>query len=399
MPETVSACVIAQDEEARLEQCLQSVAFCDETILVDGGSRDASVTIARRAGAHVIENPWPGFSAQRNVAIEAATGDWILEIDADERISAGLRREIESFLWAPPRDIAVGACPRRETFLGRPLGPSAKYPSFRYRLFRRSAYRHDESRTVHEGLWARERVWAFTAPLDHVFAESWREALVDMWSYAALEARQNPGRVAPRAAAFGIALRPPAKFVYRLIVDGGWRDGWRGWANIALECLGDVLVWSRRTVANLTSGAPSADVRHFSMAPAIGQVRIVAVAGDHDSVERALAWLRAAAQAGADTALVTDVASAADGLVRVQRLARLGTLDLIRALDFEDQLRPYDAVLPAGRRARRLMLLVPGRLRGSLVLAGLDVEPGAAVEHMRRETRAEEAARGPDSSA
>lgn len=389
MRESVCACVIAQDEEHRLPRCLASVAFCDETILVDGGSRDRTTGVGRKAGARVIENPWVGFGAQRNVAIDAATTDWILEVDADERVSPGLRAEIEAFLEDPPAEIRVAACPLRDTFLGRPLGPSAKYPRFRYRLFRRCAYRHDESRTVHEGLWARERVWAFTAPLEHVFAESWREALVDTWNYAALEARQQPESVTLLAAGIGIALRPPSKFGYRLLVDGGWRDGWRGWARIGLECLGDILVWTRRLLARTGEGPGTLSTSHFSTGQLVGQVRIVAVADGAASVERALSWLREAEGSGVDVALLTNAGTAPDDPMRVQHLPRLGTLALIRALDLEYQLRPYDALLASGPRVRRLLKRMPARLRGAAAPARLDEEPTLAVGRVRREARAE----------
>src|SRR5947209_3726192 len=93
---TLSACLIVQDEQDRLPDALASVAFCDEVIVVDGGSGDGTVQIARAGGARVIENPWPGFAAQRNVALDAARGEWILEIDADERVSPPLRRSIEA---------------------------------------------------------------------------------------------------------------------------------------------------------------------------------------------------------------------------------------------------------------------------------------------------------------
>jgi glycosyltransferase involved in cell wall biosynthesis len=127
--ERISACLIVQDEQERIAAALESVAFCDETFVVDGGSSDATVEIARAAGARVIENPWPGFAAQRNVALDAARSEWVLEIDADERVSPELWASIQSLLSQPPAGAAMAVCALRNRFLGGLLGPSAKYPA------------------------------------------------------------------------------------------------------------------------------------------------------------------------------------------------------------------------------------------------------------------------------
>jgi Glycosyl transferase family 2 len=339
--ETVSACLIATDEAARLPAALRSVAFCDEVIVVDGGSRDGTVDAARSAGATVVENPWPGFGAQRNVAIDHASGDWILEIDADERVTAELRAAILRVLEEPPEARLCGV-PIREQYLGRRLGPAAKYPNYRLRLFRRGAYRHDESRTVHEGLVPDGPVQPLEGDLEHLLAESWGEALRDVRTYARLQAAQSPRRPGLRA----LALRPATKLAYRLVVDGGWRDGWHGAVRIVLDCASDVLVVAR-------SGDPHDAVRRAPGAPR----RIVAAASARDHV-RALAWLNAARATGADVALVSDTPVPGD--VRTRVVPRLGPLHVIRALTAESQLGGIDRVV-AGPRVGRL---VPERLRG-----------------------------------
>src|SRR5829696_5140177 len=97
-PQSITACLIVLNEEARLPAALDSVAWCEEIVVVDSLSTDRTVEIARAHGATVVENAWPGFGAQRNVAIDHATSEWILEVDADERISTDLRDEIRAFL-------------------------------------------------------------------------------------------------------------------------------------------------------------------------------------------------------------------------------------------------------------------------------------------------------------
>lgn len=371
---TVTACIITRDEERALPGCLASVAFCDEVVVVDSGSRDATAQIARAAGAKVVDQPWLGFSAQRNVAIDHAAGEWVLEIDADERITPPLRAEIEAFLDAPAPGVEIAGLPLRDVFLGHRLGPSAKYPKFRHRFFRRGAYRHDERRTVHERLIPEGAVHPFAGDLEHLLAESWGQALGDTWSYARLESGQITAPRTPAAVVKGALLRPAAKLGYRLAVDGGWRDGPAGLARILLDCATDTIVWARHALGRRgpvtgESGVPAG--QHYgSWRLRVGPPRVVAVALGATAFERALSRLAAARESGADVTLVSDVTApaGADG-VRVHHLPNPRPLAVIRALEAEDQLRTMDDVMFLGRRARTLMRLTPRHLRGTGELA------------------------------
>ena len=123
----LSACLIVKDEEARLPECLASIAFCDEVIVVDSGSTDRTTEIARASGATILEHPWEGFAVQRNVGLDAARGEWILEIDADERVTPRLRDEIIALVADRSIEVDNAAVPVREVLFGVPLGPSALY--------------------------------------------------------------------------------------------------------------------------------------------------------------------------------------------------------------------------------------------------------------------------------
>jgi hypothetical protein len=380
---TVCACIIARDEERRLPEALASVSFCDELIVVDSGSRDRTVELARAGGARVVEHPWRGFGAQRNVAIDSTGADWILEVDADERVTPELRGEIEAFLADVPDGVDICGVPCRDLFLGGRLGPSAKYPKYRLRLFRRGSYRHDERLTVHEGLWAFGPAAAFEGDLEHVLADTLAEAVRDAWAYARLEAQQLSGPVSASNYARGIVLRPVAKLWYRLLVDGGWRDGWRGVVKISLDCAADALVW----VLAPRGGAGAARASHYGQArERRGPVRLVAIATGERGSARAAGWLRAARAAGADVALVTDAPSAAAD-VRVRALPRLTPLRLIRAVDAEVQLRGVDAYVPYGTRARRLARLMPPDLRAPFGALDPDTDPAEAERLVRAATR------------
>src|SRR5206468_7387126 len=136
-------------------------------IVVDGGSRDDTVAVARGLGARVVENPWPGYAAQRNVALDLATTEWVIEIDADERVSPQLATSIQALIASAPEAVDIGACALRNRFLGQMLGPSAKYPGYRFRVFRREGYRHDELMPVHEGLPPAGRTAVLDGDLEH----------------------------------------------------------------------------------------------------------------------------------------------------------------------------------------------------------------------------------------
>ncbi len=392
---TITACVIARDEAERLPGCLESVSFCDEILLVDSGSVDDTVRIAKDAGARVIEQPWLGFPAQRNVALENARGEWVLEIDADERITPKLREEIVAFLAAPASaDVDMGALPLRNIFLGRPLGPSAKYPEYRRRLLRRGSYRHDEQRTVHEALIPHGPVHPFTGDLEHLLAADTQEAVTDAWRYARLEAGQMQAPLTPVGLVHGVLIRPPVKFLYRMLIDGGWRDGWRGTLKIAIDCSIDAAVWLRHLLGRRGQelGRSGVSSLHYGATNfRAGGPRIVAVAAGPRSRARALAWLSGVADAGGDVCLLTGAAGGSPaftgGRVRVRSVpGQLGPLGLIRALDAEEQLRTMDAVVAFGARARALLRIVPPVLRGTLRDIGEDTDPHGAYERVRLST-------------
>lgn len=373
----ITACIIARDEAACIADCLASVSFCREILLVDSGSTDATVEIARAAGARILEHEWMGYAIQRNIAIDHAHGDWVLEIDADERVSEQLRGEIEAFVAATPEGVDLAGMPHREYLLGHWLGPSAKYPKYRHRLFRRGAYRHDESRLVHEGLVPHGPVTPFAGDLVHLLATSWREVFLDAWRYARLEAGQMNARRTPAAVLSGAFARPLAKLLYRLFVDGGWRDGWPGLTKIASDCGIDSVVWMRYALGRRgeirgDSGVPE-ELHYGAWKARRGSLRVIGVAAAGEAGPAAR-WLEGAARGGADVALIAP-ATASGAALRVRPVQRMRPLALCRALDAEEQLRTIDAVVPFGARARLALALVPAGLRGHMSGLSGDQDP------------------------
>ncbi len=144
----LSVIVITKNEAANIADCLKSVAFADEFIVVDSGSTDGTVELARALGARVEVTPdWPGFGPQKNRALDLATGDWVLSIDADERVTPELAREIQDTINAPAADTYEIA--RLSNFCGRDIRHSGWWPDYVLRLFKRGTARFNEA-AVHE---------------------------------------------------------------------------------------------------------------------------------------------------------------------------------------------------------------------------------------------------------
>jgi glycosyltransferase involved in cell wall biosynthesis len=185
----LSAVLIALDEERTIGEALRSVAFCEEIVLVDAGSSDATRELAAQAGARVIVNtPWPGFVAQRNLAVRAARHDWVLALDADERISPGLRAEIEA-LRAGGYAAAGYRMPRVAFYLGRSIRGTDWYPDWQVRLFdrTRAAWTGD---LVHESVAVRGRIGKLRGELEHYPYADISDHLRKIDSYTTLWARQ-----------------------------------------------------------------------------------------------------------------------------------------------------------------------------------------------------------------
>jgi len=182
----LSAIIITRNEAHNIAACLESVTFCDERIVVDGGSDDDTLKIAATAGATVVTHPWVGFGAQKNFALSLARGDWVLSIDADERVSAPLATEILSTIRVG--SISGYEIARLSTFLGRPMRHSGWFPDYVLRLFRREKARFSND-PVHERVICEGPISRLSGVLDHHPVLRLEDALrrVDSYSTAGAE--------------------------------------------------------------------------------------------------------------------------------------------------------------------------------------------------------------------
>jgi glycosyltransferase involved in cell wall biosynthesis len=178
----LSAVLIVRDEARDLPDCLASLAFCDEIVVVDSGSDDATVAIANAAGARVaVTADFPGFGAQKQRALDLARGDWVLSIDADERIPPALAAEIVAEIAAPR---AVGyRIDRRNRFLGRVQRHGGWAPDRVLRLVRRDHARFTAD-LVHERLVVDGPIADLAAPMDHLSYRDIDEVLDKQRRYA-----------------------------------------------------------------------------------------------------------------------------------------------------------------------------------------------------------------------
>lgn len=231
----LSAVIITRDEADRIEACLRSLAFCDEVVVLDGGSTDDTVARARALGARVEQVDWPGFVAQKNRAVAAASGDWVLSVDADEVVSEGLREAIERELAAPRAD-AYRLC-RRNVYLGRPLRGGLAWPDRRVRLARRDKARW-EGRDPHDVLVVEGAVADLDGELVHVPYRSLGDHLSRIDRYTQIDARDG--------SLLDVWFRPPWHFARAFLLQGGFRDGFHGLLYAALGALYVLLKWGRR---------------------------------------------------------------------------------------------------------------------------------------------------------
>ena len=144
----ISAVIITLDEEQNIADAIASVAWADELVVVDSGSTDRTREIAESLGAKVIVNDWPGFSEQKQFAVDAASNDWILSLDADERVSDELRKEILAIRDSKP-DADGYRVPRLSVYLGREIRHGGWYPDLQMRLFDRRRGRWNGA-VIHE---------------------------------------------------------------------------------------------------------------------------------------------------------------------------------------------------------------------------------------------------------
>ena len=244
-PQPLSVVIITLNAATQLEACLQSARFADEIIVVDSGSTDGTPALAERYGAKVIQQDWLGFGRQKQFAVETASHDWVLCLDADERVSPALQASIENALKTPSTAALRAAYrfPRCNRFLGRYLKHGEGYPDWSLRLFdRRQGHWSDDA--VHEKVVSQGRVGELSGDLLHDSAESLASYLTKQNRYTTLAAEM--ALAAGKRASFGhIVLSPLLRFIKFYVVRQGFRDGLPGLIHISIGCFNSFTKYSK----------------------------------------------------------------------------------------------------------------------------------------------------------
>ncbi len=232
MPERLSAVIITRDAAAPLPECLQSVRFADEILIVDSGSQDGTRDIAKRHGARFVHHDWLGYGKQKQFAVERAKHDWVLCLDADEHVSPELAHRIQETLRAP--EFFAYDMPRCNRFMGRWLRHGEGYPDPNLRLFHRSRARWSDD-PIHEHVVTSEPIGRLNGDLLHESENTLAEYLDKQNRYTTLQAEKLHAQ-GKRASTARLVLSPLTRFIKFYFLRLGFLDGVPGLVHISIGC-------------------------------------------------------------------------------------------------------------------------------------------------------------------
>ena len=224
----LSVTIITRNEEANIRRTLESVRWADEIVVLDSGSTDRTVSICREFTDKVMHQDWLGFGKQKNAAIDRATGDWVLSLDADEPIEPELAAEIRTIMASPDANDGY-RIPRKTFFLGAWIRHGGWYPDYNVRLFRKGKGRFEE-RVVHEAVKINGTVGtAVHAILHHAYPDlSSYLASINKYSSLAVEVMAKNDIPARKTSSVNILFRPVFTFLLKYFFRLGFLDGKRG---------------------------------------------------------------------------------------------------------------------------------------------------------------------------
>lgn len=220
----LSIAIITLDEEERLPGCLNSLAGIDDIVVVDSGSSDGTVAIAEQFGARVFQEPWRGFGPQKQFAIDQCRNEWVLILDADERIPPGTMAEIAAILRKPAYDAYT--IPRKNYFSGKWIRGMGWWPDRVIRLFRKQKGRMSE-RQVHESVVVKGKAGSLSNPLIHLTNRNLRQTLEKLNRYSTIGAEELYQR-GVRSSILKAVLRGGWAIFYNYFFRLGFLDGPQG---------------------------------------------------------------------------------------------------------------------------------------------------------------------------
>ena len=237
----LSAVLITRNAASVLEACLESLAFADDIVIVDSSSSDRTAEIAERRGARVVQKEWLGYGRQKQFAVEQARHDWVLCLDADERVSPRLAASVQAALAAPSSPVyRMARCNR---FLGRWLRHGEGYPDWSPRLFNRMNARWSDD-LVHEKVLYAATPGTLEGDLLHDSFDDLAAYLERQNRYTTLAARQafEAGR---SAGLFHLVLSPVVRFFKFYVFRLGFLDGLPGLLHISIGCMNSYIKYAK----------------------------------------------------------------------------------------------------------------------------------------------------------
>jgi len=223
---TVAVLVITKNEETHIAECLESVKWADEVILVDAQSTDETVAIAKKYTDHIFVRPWPGFGLQKNFGMEQIGSDWILILDADERVSMELSKEIQETLTMVSGKTVAYRVPRRNYFYGQWVRWGGAYPDYQIRLVQNGKAQYNDV-AVHENLLVNGQIATLSRHLDHYTERKITDHFKKFNLYKTLAASEK-GKVQNSVSWYHVICNPFIIFFKTYVLKKGYRDGTRG---------------------------------------------------------------------------------------------------------------------------------------------------------------------------
>ncbi len=227
----ISATIITYNEQDNLPRALESLGCCDEIVIVDSGSSDGTVELARRGGARVIERDWPGYAAQKNFAAAQASHDWILALDADEELSPELQRELLD-LKRQGAGCDAYSCPRLAQYRGGWIRHSGWYPDRKVRFYDRRKARWVGD-YVHESVRVEGSLGLLQGDLLHYTCATLTRHIDSVNRYTTLAAREMAAN-GRRVGLARLLAAPPWEFVRSYFLRRGFLDGRNGFLIAAM---------------------------------------------------------------------------------------------------------------------------------------------------------------------
>ena len=245
--ETLSVVIITKDEEDKIGRCLESVKWVDEIVVVDDLSEDRTIEICRKFGARVIPHKSCGnFDRQRNIGIDSATGEWILQMDADEIVPEKLKEEIQKIVSDPTDKFVAYKIRRQNFFLGHFLEYGGWFIYY-IKLFKKGKARY-VGRSVHETLQVDGEIDILTEVIKHFPFNSIRQFIDRQNFYTSVEARlmyEDKGKSFKKKVKYNLTIRPLKLFWKIYIKKRGFRDGMHGLLFSVLNSWIHFLRWAK----------------------------------------------------------------------------------------------------------------------------------------------------------